>query len=200
MERASSQLPPSRIRTAVRYTVVACIAILVSVLLLAFRRDPHDIRTGTVGKPAPAFTLQRLDGTGVMVVDAPRGRVTVVNFFASWCIPCKEENPALVRVYERYRASDVVFIGVLYQDSRDNGLKYVQDNGVTWLTGSDDDGRVAFAYGVFGIPETYFIGADGIIAGRHIGPIDENALITAIDCLRSKSTSTDCLRAKAATR
>ncbi len=190
MERATSQLPPSRIRTAVRYTVVAGIAILVFVLLLAFRRDPHDIRTGTVGKPAAAFTLQRLDGSGALRLDDAKGKITVVNFFASWCIPCKEENPALVRVYERYRASsDVVFIGVLYQDSRDNGLKYVQDNGVTWLTGSDDDGRVAFAYGVFGIPETYFIGADGIIAGRHIGPIDENTLITAIDTLRAKAAA-----------
>jgi cytochrome c biogenesis protein CcmG/thiol:disulfide interchange protein DsbE len=172
---------------ALRIGVVIAMAALVLVLILAFRRDPHDIRTGTVGKPAPAFTLQRLDGSGTMVIDAPRGRVTVVNFFASWCIPCKEENPALVRVYERYRASNVEFIGVLYQDSRESGLKYVQDNGVPWLTGSDDDGRVAFAYGVFGIPETYFIGADGVIAGRHIGPIDETTLITAIDELRKQA-------------
>jgi cytochrome c biogenesis protein CcmG/thiol:disulfide interchange protein DsbE len=178
----------SQLSRTIRLGIVIVIAGLVVVLLLAFRRDPHDIRTGTVGKPAPAFTLQRLDGTGVMVVDAPRGRVTVMNFFASWCIPCKEENPALVRVYERYRASsDVVFIGVLYQDSRDRGLQYVQDNGVTWFTGSDDDGHVAFAYGVFGIPETYFIGADGIIAGRHIGPIDEATLVNAIDELRAKA-------------
>jgi len=169
-----------------RLSIVVAIAALVVVLVLAFRRAPTDIRTGTVGKPAAAFTLQRLDGTDKMVIDAPRGQVTVVNFFASWCIPCKEENPALVRVWERYRSSDVVFIGVLYQDSRDNGLKYVRDNGVTWLTGSDDDGRVAFSYGVFGIPETYFIGADGIIAGRHIGPIDETTLVNGIEALRAK--------------
>jgi cytochrome c biogenesis protein CcmG/thiol:disulfide interchange protein DsbE len=106
-----------------------------------------------------------------------------------------------VRVYERYRASDdVVFVGVLYQDSRDSGLAYVKDNGVVWPTASDDDGRVAFAYGVFGIPETYFIDADGVIQGRHIGPIDESTLVTAIDCLRSKSPSPDCVRAKAAAR
>jgi cytochrome c biogenesis protein CcmG/thiol:disulfide interchange protein DsbE len=196
MERATSQLP-----RALRLGIVVMIAALVVVLLLAFRRDPHDIRTGTVGKPAAAFALQKLDGSGTLRLDDARGKITVVNFFASWCIPCKEENPALVRVYERYRASsDVVFLGVLYQDSRDSGLAYVKDNGVVWPTASDDDGRVAFAYGVFGIPETYFIGADGIIAGRHIGPIDEATLVTAIDCLRSKSQSTDCLRAKAATR
>ena len=183
MERATSQLP-----RALRLGIVVMIAALVVVLLLAFRRDPHDIRTGTVGKPAAGFTLQKLDGSGALQLDDARGKITVVNFFASWCIPCKEENPALVRVYERYRASsDVVFLGVLYQDSRDSGLAYVKDNGVVWPTASDDDGRVAFAYGVFGIPETYFIGADGIIAGRHIGPIDEATLVNAIDTLRAKA-------------
>ena len=196
MERANSRLP-----RALRLGVVVAIAALVIVLLLAFRRDPHDIRTGTVGKPAAAFTLQKLDGTGMLSMSDNHGKVTVVNFFASWCIPCKQENPALVRVYERYRgSSDVAFLGVLYQDSRDSGLAYVKDNGVVWPTASDDDGRVAFAYGVFGIPETYFIDSEGVIQGRHIGPIDESTLVTAIDCLRSKSTSTDCLRAKAATR
>ena len=170
-----------------RLSIVVAIGALVVVLVLAFRRAPTDIRTGTVGKPAAAFTVQKLDGTGALTLTPSDGsKVVVVNFFASWCVPCKEENPALVRVYERYRSSDVVFIGVLYQDSRDSGLAYVRDNGVTWPTGSDDDGRVAFSYGVFGIPETYFIGADGIIAGRHIGPIDETTLVNGIESLRAK--------------
>ena len=181
MERANSQLP-----RALRLGIVVVIAALVVVLLLAFRRDPHDIRTGTVGKPAAAFTLQKLDGSGALRLDDAKGKITVVNFFASWCLPCTEENPALVRVYERYRASDVVMLGVNYQESRDNGLAYVKDNGVVWPTASDDDGRVAFAYGVFGIPETYFIDAEGVIQGRHIGPIDESTLVTAIDTLREE--------------
>ena len=176
-----------RLPQIARYAAIVAIGALVVVLILAFRRDPHDVRTGTVGKPAAAFSVPKLDGAGTLTLDDAKGKVTIVNFFASWCIPCKQENPDLVRVYERYRASDVVFIGVLYQDSRDSGLKYVKDNGVTWPTGSDDDGRVAFAYGVFGIPETYFIDADGIIQGRHIGPIDEATLVMAIDTLRLRS-------------
>jgi cytochrome c biogenesis protein CcmG/thiol:disulfide interchange protein DsbE len=170
-----------------RLSIVVAISALVVVLVLAFRRAPQDLRTGTVGKPAAAFSLQKLDGSGMLTVAPTDGKVVVVNFFASWCIPCKEENPALVRVYERYRASDVVFVGVLYQDARDSGLKYVKDNGVTWPTASDDDGRVAFSYGVFGIPETYFIGADGVIAGRHIGPIDETTLVNGIETLRARA-------------
>ena len=167
-------------RAGILFAIVA----LVVTLALAFRRDPHDIRTGTVGKPAPAFTLSRLDSGAPLSLSQYAGRAVVLNFWASWCIPCKQENPALVRAYERYRTSDVVIIGILYQDSTDSGRAYVRDLGVLWPTVADEDGRVALSYGVFGIPETYFIGADGVIAGRHIGPIDEQTLITGIEAIR----------------
>ena len=170
-----------------RYSIVLGIAALVVVLMLSFRRDPHDIRTGTVNKPAAAFTADKLDSTGTLSLKDYAGKVVVLNFFASWCPPCKEENPALVRVWERYRTSDVVFIGIVYGDSTEKARTYVSTNGVTWPTAQDEDGRIAFAYGVFGPPETYFIAPDGIIAGRHIGPIDEATLVTAIDGLRPKA-------------
>jgi len=171
-----------------RVTAVVALLGLVVVLTLAFRRDPHDIRTGTVGKPAPAFALARLDGAGDLALSQYAGKVVVVNFFASWCLPCKQENPALVRVYERYRGSDVVIVGVLYQDSLDAGRSYVRDMGVVWPTVADDAGRVALSYGVFGIPETFFIGPDGVIAGRHIGPIDEVTLARGIEAIRPAAT------------
>jgi cytochrome c biogenesis protein CcmG/thiol:disulfide interchange protein DsbE len=171
----------------VRIAVVVAILGLVVTLALAFRRDPHDIKTGTIGKPAPVFTLDRLDGSGKVALADLSGKVVVMNFFASWCLPCTQENPALVRVYERYRASDVVMLGVNYQESRDNGLAYVVRMGMGWTTVADDDGRVALSYGVFGPPETFFIGPDGVIAGRHIGPIDEETLVTAIETLRARA-------------
>src|SRR6266571_5847396 len=167
--------------------VVIAILGLVVTLALAFRRDPHDIKTGTIGKPAPVFSLERLDGSGKVTLADLSGKVVVVNFFASWCLPCTQENPALVRVYERYRASDVVMLGVNYQESRDNGLAYVRRMGMGWTTVADDDGRVALSYGIFGPPETFFIGPDGVIAGRHIGPIDEATLVTAIEKLRARA-------------
>ena len=167
-----------------RAAIALALLALVLTLALAFRRDPHDIRTGTVGKEAPAFTLVRLEGGAPLSLSQYAGKVVVLNFWASWCIPCKQENPALVRVYERYRASDVVIIGILYQDSADHGRAYVRDLGVGWPTVVDDDGRVSLSYGVFGIPETYFIGPDGVIAGRHIGPIDEQTLVAGIEAIR----------------
>jgi cytochrome c biogenesis protein CcmG/thiol:disulfide interchange protein DsbE len=171
----------------VRIAVVFAILALVVTLALAFRRDPHDIRTGTVGKPAPAFTLERLDGSGTVALADLSGKVVVMNFFASWCLPCTQENPALVRVFERYRGSDVVLLGVNLQESRENGLAYVKRMGIGWPTLADDDGRVVLSYGVFLPPETYFIGPDGVIAGRHIGPIDEDTLVTAIETLRARA-------------
>jgi cytochrome c biogenesis protein CcmG/thiol:disulfide interchange protein DsbE len=170
-------------RLGVALVVLILIAVVIT-LALAFRRDPHDIKTGTVFKPAPAFELDRLDGSGRLSLATYQGRVLVVNFWASWCIPCKQENPALVRVWERYRSSDVVLLGIVYQDTLEAARDYTARMGNTWPSVVDPDGRTAIAYGVFGIPETFFISPDGVIAGRHIGPIDEETLVNGIESIR----------------
>lgn len=180
---ASTVRPSVPRRLAGALLILILLGVIAS-LTLAFRRDPHDIKTGTVGKPAAAFTLERLDGSGPLRLADYAGRVVIVNFWASWCIPCKQENPALARVWERYRASEVLLLGIVYQDSVEAARAYTAQMGNTWPSVVDGDGRTAFAYGVFGIPETFFIGPDGVIAGRHIGPIDEETLITGIEALR----------------
>jgi len=168
-----------------RMAIVLSLVALMVVLALAFRRDPADIRTGTVGQPAPAFALERLDAPGEVTLAEHAGKVVVVNFFASWCIPCKEETPALIRVWERYRTSDVVVLGILYQDSPEAGRDFHRRLGATWPSAIDPGGRIALGFGVFGIPETFFIGPDGVIRGRHIGAIDEATLLAGIEALRA---------------
>jgi cytochrome c biogenesis protein CcmG/thiol:disulfide interchange protein DsbE len=175
-------------RRVARYAAVALILGLALTLTLAFRRDPHDIRTGTVGKPAPAFSAPSLSDGATISLEQYRGKIVVLNFWASWCIPCKEENPALTDMWERYRGTEVVLLGIVFQDSPDAARSYTARFGNTWSSVVDGDGRIALSYGVFGPPETYFIGADGLIAGRHIGPIDEATLITGIETLRQKGT------------
>ena len=170
-----------------RYSIVAAIAALVVVLMLSFRFDPRDIRPVTLNKPAAAFTAEKLDGTGTLSLSDYAGKVVVLNFWASWCPPCKEENPALLRVWERYRTSDVVIIGIVYEDTIEKARAYVDANGVTWPTVQDPSGRIAFAYGVRAPPETYFIGTDGILAYLRIGAIAEAELIDRIDKLRAQA-------------
>ena len=188
--RGAALAAPSAVRPAaalprlIRIAIAVAILALVVTLALAFRRDPHDVRTAVAGKPAPTFTLSTLDGADRVSLADLQGKVVVINFFASWCEPCLQENPALVRAYERYRGSDVVMIGVDFQESRESGLAYARRMGMSWPAVFDDDGRAAIAYGVHGPPETFFIGRDGVIAGRHIGPIDDATLIRAIDTLR----------------
>src|SRR2546422_1688153 len=174
---------PRRAGTAL---AIAILIGILTALALGFRRDPHDIRTGTVGKPAPAFELDRLDGSGRLSLAAYQGRAVILNFWASWCIPCKQENPALVRVWERYRTSEVALIGIVYQDTVEAARDYTARMGNTWPSVIDADGRTAIAFGVFGIPETFFIRPDGVIAGRHIGPIDEETLVTGIEAIRRR--------------
>lgn len=174
-------------RRIARYAAVAVILGLAVVLTLAFRRDPHDIKTGTVGKPAPAFALPSLSDGSTISLEQYRGKIVVLNFWSSWCIPCKEENPALAEVWERYRGSDVVLVGIVFQDTMAAARDYTARLGNTWPSAVDDSGQVALGYGVFGPPETYFIGVDGVIAGRHIGPIDEPTLIKGIETLRESA-------------
>ena len=175
---------PRRLATALILVILVAVG---AVLAAGFRREPHDIKTGSVGKPAAAFVLDRLDGAGQLSLNDYRGRVVVLNFWASWCIPCKEENPALAAVWERYRATnDVALIGVLYQDSAEAAREYTARLGNTWPSVIDDGGRTAIAYGVFGIPETFFITPDGVVAGRHIGPIDQQTLTTGIEAIRHR--------------
>lgn len=169
-----------------RIGAVAGILALAAVLALGLRRDPHDIRSATVGKPAPAFDLPRLGEEGRVRLADLRGKTVIVNFFASWCLPCREEHPALVRAWERYRTSDVVIVGILYQDDPQSGLDFTRRLGGGWPSATDPDGRTAIAYGVFGIPESFFISPDGLIARRHVGPLDERSLIAAIEAIRTK--------------
>ncbi len=181
--------PPSRTGTVVRAFIVLALVVLMVALAMGFRRDPRDIKTGTIGDPAPAFDLERLDGPGRVRLADLRGKVVVVNFFASWCVPCKEEAPHLIRAWERYRTSDVAFVGIVYQDEAGAARDFHDRMGQTWPIALDDQGRTAFGFGVFGVPETFFVRPDGIIEGRHIGPIDEETLIRAIEEMRTQSTT-----------
>jgi cytochrome c biogenesis protein CcmG/thiol:disulfide interchange protein DsbE len=146
-----------------------------ALVAVGFTRDPGRVGSPLVGRAAPSFKLVSLDGTTIDLA-ALRGRPVVLNFWASWCIPCRDEAPLLRAAQERYAARNVAFLGVVYQDSAASALAFVVRYGITYPSLLDPDGRTALDYGVFGIPETYFIAADGTIRAKQIGQLDAASL------------------------
>ena len=148
------------------------IAAVLPIILLGLLAAMLVVRSGTsstaIGKPAPDFSLVDLEGNPI-ALSALRGRPVIVNFWASWCVPCADEFPLLREAYERHVDEGLVVVGIVYQDRSQAAAAFMDANGADWVAASDPDGRVAEAYNVLGPPETFLIGRDGRIADRALG-------------------------------
>ncbi len=143
-------------------------------------RDPRIIPSPLVMKPAPAFTLPLFAG-GALNTESLRGKVLIVNFWASWCYPaCYEEAPRLQRVWERFRARGVVVIGVNIQDQEMAARRFIDRFGQTFPNGMDPTGRISIDYGIFGVPETFVIDQNGVIVDKFIGAVPEEWMVNHI--------------------
>lgn len=192
---------PGAVRVArlisVRHGVIALIALaLVGLLALlgitmARRQGQSGPFAGfgvnTVGKaaqvlvrPAPDFTLQLFDGTTFRLSEQ-RGRVVVVNYWASWCPPCRQEAPALEAAWKAWRERGVLFVGLNVWDTEGNAQAFLRDFGISYPNGPDRGGRILIEYGVTGIPETFFIDREGILFRRWIGPLNERQMQALIE-------------------
>jgi cytochrome c biogenesis protein CcmG, thiol:disulfide interchange protein DsbE len=147
--------------------VVAC---LLGVLLLNLGRDPHSIRSPLIGRPAPPFALVPVGGGAPLTSESLRGRPVVLNFWATWCAPCLEEHETLQRAAAAL-GRDVQFLGVVYEDEEDRVKAFQQRYGATYPSLLDPEGNAAIAYGVAGVPETYFIDAAGVIRAKYAFPL-----------------------------
>ena len=154
------------------------IAVLPVLILLAygFRTNPRDVPSPLIGKPAAPFALKAFDGADLSL-EALRGRVVVVNFWASWCYPsCYEEAPALERGWQAYKDRGVTMIGVNIQDKEEPAKKFLAQFGHTFPNAPDPAGRVSVDYGVYGVPETFFIDRAGRVRFKHVGAITDEVL------------------------
>ena len=151
--------------------VVAGAVMLAGVLGFGLTRDPTEVPFRLAGRKAPAFSLPTLDGERTVRLEDLRGRVIAVNFWASWCAECRIEHPALEAAWARYRDRGVVILGIPFQDDPSASRAYVEEFGGGWPILSDPRSSAGLAYGVYGVPETVFIGRDGRIAGRVVGPV-----------------------------
>jgi cytochrome c biogenesis protein CcmG/thiol:disulfide interchange protein DsbE len=165
---------PARLKLGAQAVAVAGVAALLALLVW---RLTHQTPPPKVGGPAPNFALRRLDGTATMSLASLRGKTVVLNFWASWCGPCKQEAATLEQLWNQYRGRGVVFVGVDSNDTASDARRFVAAHGITYPVVSDGGGRVAAdRYGIAGLPVTYVIDRQGRLVGdRVLGPVDEKA-------------------------
>lgn len=159
-----------------RWSLPLAIFVVVLVFLfLGLFRDPREVPSPLIGKPAPQFSLAQLREPGRTLTPADmRGKVWLLNVWASWCVSCRVEHPLLV---ELARTNIVPVIGLAYKDKPEDGLAWLASNGDPYtLSIVDRDGRVGIDFGVYGVPETFVIDKDGIIRYKQIGPLTAEAL------------------------
>jgi len=170
--------------------------ILLVVLLVLFAtnidRDTNYIPSALINKPVPIFTLPRVEGlskNGKAVEGFSNedliGQVSVVNVFASWCAPCRQEHPFLMELSKK---SDLKIFGINQKDAAKNAIAFLDELGNPYDSVGADNGRVSIEWGIYGIPETFVINAKGIIVYKHTGPFNrnsyENSLLPAIEKAR----------------
>lgn len=153
---------------------VVIVAVIVFVLFAGLGKDPQHIDSPLIGHPAPPFALRAV-GTGETIdLDSLRGKPVIVNFWATWCGPCYEEHPTLVA--NARAMPNVQFIGVVFNDTDDKILRFLAQRGSAYPTLLDANGKTAIAYGVGGVPETYFINAAGTVVAKFEGPLSTEAI------------------------
>ena len=164
-------------------SLAAITAVLHFVLAKGFGRDPHEVPFQLRGKPAPDFTLRRLDtGTPVKLSDL-KGKPIVLNFWASWCGPCKMEHPVVSMAARRY-GQEFQFFGVVFEDTEENARVFAGTPDPSFPQLVDERSRMAVDYGVTGVPETYFIDAQGIIRDKVAYPIDPRTMAEKLAALK----------------
>jgi cytochrome c biogenesis protein CcmG, thiol:disulfide interchange protein DsbE len=183
---SDKQVPPQR-----RWGVVLPFAIFIALAGLFWYAlqtgDPSKLPSALIGKPVPEFTLPPLEGLKAEdgaemrsfdAADLAQGKPTIVNIFASWCVPCLEEHPMLMALAEE---PGLRIYGINYKDDPASARRFLGRYGNPYTrVGTDGAGRTAINFGVYGVPETFVISGDGKIAYRHVGPLTEEAIATKI--------------------
>jgi len=173
---------PSAIRLAA-WLVVAATLVLAVVLASRFGSDPTLVASPLIGEPAPQVTLPRLGTGDNLAFEDLRGEIVVVNFWASWCVACRAEHDDLISSSNAFADQGVSFVGVVYQDDPDGAASFLDELGWgdNYIYVTDPGSRAAISFGVFGIPETFFINRDGVIVGKISGESDAVLLGTTLD-------------------
>ena len=149
--------------------------VLAGFLYVGLGLNPREVPSPLIDKPAPAFRVPQLHEAAQSIgPEDMRGKVWLLNVWASWCVSCRQEHPLLV---ELAKQNIVPIIGLNYKDSRADGMKWLSEWGNPYqLSAFDADGKIGIDYGVYGVPETFLIDKAGVIRAKHIGPLTVEAL------------------------
>lgn len=164
ISEAQSQSIWQRMGRFLAYTVVLALLGLLAMGLIKVQNGP--LASGM----APDFTLETFDGATITLSEL-RGQVVVINFWASWCPPCREEAAYLERTWRKYKEQSVVLIGVDYVDTDKEALAYIKEFDITYPNGPDLGTRISQAYNIQGVPETFYVAKNGELRGVKIGPL-----------------------------
>jgi len=175
----SDALEPSSKRNLSTHLFVAIGLVLLVLLTYGFVSS-RDGGRPQPGELAPGFSLTLMDGSELALSDL-RGQVVVLNFWASWCSPCRREAPAFQSVWEATKDRGVAFVGVTYRDAQDASLAFIEEYGLTYPNGVDEMGRISDDYGVTAVPETFVIDREGRVAWLQIGEVQADLLARQIE-------------------
>jgi cytochrome c biogenesis protein CcmG/thiol:disulfide interchange protein DsbE len=159
--------------------ILPLLAVL-GLLAYGFTREPRYIPTPLLAKAAPSFALPLFDGTVLRLEDL-RGKVVFLNFWASWCPPCRAEARTLEAAWQEYKDQGVVFVGANIQDKEADARAFLEEFAITYPNGIDRGSKIAIDYGVWGLPETFIIDREGRIVYKHVGALDWHTLSGKLD-------------------
>jgi cytochrome c biogenesis protein CcmG, thiol:disulfide interchange protein DsbE len=180
-DEAAEPSQPRRHRGRTIAIVLAPVVLFALLLSTGLGKDPRALPSELIGKPAPEFSLPRLDADGTIASKDLAGQVVVLNFWASWCVPCRDEHPALEAAWGRYRERGVVVLGVSFEDTPEGAMNFRDEMGGDWPLARDPGSKTAIAYGVFGVPETFVIAPDGTISAKTTGAVTYGWLTDEIE-------------------
>ena len=159
-----------------RLLLVPALVLLIGALALGLRHDPKQIPSPLVGKPLMSSSGETLDGQAVDLAEAGQGGPMLINVWASWCESCAVEHPVVVAGARQF-GERVAFIGLNYRDTRELGAAWLAERGNAYRWSFfDPEGRAGIELGVYGVPETFFVAADGTLLAKHVGPLDAATL------------------------
>jgi cytochrome c biogenesis protein CcmG/thiol:disulfide interchange protein DsbE len=195
-EQLSTEAPSSRRRTHLLITgiIIAIAGVLVAVMATGLRLDTTRVPPANIDKAALPFHVAWVQGQSLLpqvsgehfTLNDLKGRPVVLNFWASWCVSCRQEAHELEQFWQANK-DKVTVVGIAIQDSAEDAKRFAAYFGKTYILGLDEDGKAAIDYGVSGVPETFLIDADGIIRHKEIGPVDAKQLAKNIDKILGKS-------------